>query len=345
MTEDRLAPGLEFDGFRIERLIASDQTGAVYEATQLSFPRRVALKVIGRHADADAGRGRERAALEHRNILPVYERGLTPDGHAYAAMPLSECETLEQRIERDGPLDPRHALPVLEQIASALDAAYRADLTHGHLTPACVLLETTADGVDHAFVTDFGLVRGDPGADLRAFGATAYHALTGRPPDRGEPAPLPSEARPELDPAYDELVRRAMPATGPPPSALELVEEAKQLRDRSEQIKALRDKKRLAIKRAAPRLVIVALLIAGLNTLAGWSVWSAPMLVAWIPVLFFAVWVAAVWFLLEAQIQSLTAPLSTRRALLVAAAGSYVRSWLPLTWLTLAVVVIVILAR
>src|SRR5207253_317403 len=102
--------------------------GTVYEATQLSLDRVVALKVLagalGGNDDLRARFRREamlQAALEHANIVPVYEAGESSDGF-FIAMKLVRGTDLKELSER-GDLPPERALALLTQAASALDTA------------------------------------------------------------------------------------------------------------------------------------------------------------------------------------------------------------------------------
>ncbi len=140
--------------------------GVVYRATDRSLDRRVALKLITPTvADDEAFRSRflreskMAAAIDHPNIIPIYEAG-EADGAFFLAMRFVDGTDLERRL-RDGPLEPRAAVAILGQIASALDAAHAAGLVHRDVKPANVLIASGqgADRSDHAYLTDFGLTK------------------------------------------------------------------------------------------------------------------------------------------------------------------------------------------
>jgi protein kinase-like protein len=158
-------------GYRIEDVIASGGMGVVYRATQLSLGRTVALKVLAPHLSTDP-EFRERfrleaalhAGIEHPNIVTVYEAGESEEG-LFLALKLVEGTDLRRLIE-SGELSPERALRLLEQVASALDAAHDAGLVHRDVKPQNVLV----DGGDHAYLADFGLTKSTAGAGLTRTG-------------------------------------------------------------------------------------------------------------------------------------------------------------------------------
>jgi serine/threonine protein kinase len=193
-----LQPGTELEGYRIDRFVASGGMGVVYEATQLSLERRVALKFIARELGADE-RFRERfrrearaaAAIDHPNILPVYEAGELADGSLFLALRFVDGPDLSSLLRECGPLEVREAVAILSQIGSALDAAHDRGLIHRDVKPANVLIERHERGW-HAYLTDFGLAKPNeetseqtrPGEMLGTIDYMAPEQIDGRPLDR-----------------------------------------------------------------------------------------------------------------------------------------------------------------
>ena len=125
-----LQPGSQIAGYRIERLLGQGGMGRVYEATQLSLDRPVALKILSDELRADEAlrarfrrEGRVQGALTHPHIVAVLEAG-EADGHLFIAMQVVRGPTLKELVTEGG-LDPFRAIALLEQIAHALDARTR----------------------------------------------------------------------------------------------------------------------------------------------------------------------------------------------------------------------------
>src|SRR4030095_10557463 len=121
--------------------------GVTYLARDKVLRRRVALKVIDTptvSTDRNSQTARERllrearaaAALRHPNVAAVYQFGAAPDGsRCFYAMELVEGETLETRVRRHGPLNPKLVLEIATQIAHALTAAAAQGLFSRYLQP------------------------------------------------------------------------------------------------------------------------------------------------------------------------------------------------------------------
>lgn len=139
----------------------------VYEATQLSLRRTVALKVLASALSSDVTfrarfrrEGEIQAGVDHPNIVTVYEAGET-ESDLFIAMSLVRGPNLKDMITEEV-LDPKRMLSILTPIASALDAAHSAGLIHRDVKPQNILV--SAD--DNAYLADFGLTKALDKTDL-----------------------------------------------------------------------------------------------------------------------------------------------------------------------------------
>ena len=249
--------GRTLGDFHILRKLGQGGMGYVYLARQQSLKREVAMKFLRKElvdnpvalqrfqAEAEAV-----ARISHPNIVQVYSIG-EQDGFRYMALEYVEGRNLRDFLDRKGALDIPIALTILRQVAAALQRASELGLVHRDIKPENILLNRKAE----VKVTDFGLsryfggeakpvsltqsgmtlgtplymspeqVQGKPvdhRSDLYSFGVTAYHALTGQPPYKGQnsfdvavqhvqstPEPL-EHLRPDLPADLCNLVRKLM---------------------------------------------------------------------------------------------------------------------------------------
>ncbi len=216
-------------GYVVESVLGAGGTGTVYLAHDSST--LVALKV----STSDAP-----PALVHPNIVPVYERGTTPDGKRWLAMQYVAGGDADSEL-RAGRMSPERAVHIIADVARALDFAHEHRVIHGDVKPSNFLL----DG-DRVLLADFGsrpfaadgmvlasaayaspeMLRGnevDGRADVYSLGCSLFRLLTGKPPffdagskDEVVQAHLHREPRraaefaPWLPPAMDDVIATAM---------------------------------------------------------------------------------------------------------------------------------------
>ena len=207
----QLVPGEQFGHYVIGAELGRGGQAAVYRARQVATERDVALKVFDELDDAGKlARFRREAVAAARvddpRIVTVYESG-DVDGVPFIAMRLVPGPSLAELVARFGALPPARAVAILDDVASAVDAAHGHGLVHRDIKPANVLLDLD----DRAYLSDFGVARMDdlPGltrrgdwlgtveyvspeqaaghsataaSDIYAFGVLAFEVLCGRPP-------------------------------------------------------------------------------------------------------------------------------------------------------------------
>jgi len=105
------------------------------------------------------------ARLSHPQILPVHDSGEL-DGLLYFVMPYAGCETLRDRLNREGTLPIDAALRITRAVATALEYAHRHHVIHRDIKPENILLHEGS-----AMVADFGIGK--------ALSGDASHTQTG----------------------------------------------------------------------------------------------------------------------------------------------------------------------
>ena len=234
--------------FEVVRELGRGGYGVVLLARDPRLNRLVALKVPRPEAivtedlrehflrEAEAA-----AALNHPNILPIFEQGAAGP-ICYIAMALCQGPSLLEWVRERGAIEPKAAARVVAILADAVQHAHNRGVLHRDIKPANVLIDVQDDAanggadtdelLDAIRLTDFGLARlGEDGGhtktgailgtplymspeqtlgqparvghatDIYAFGTTLYFLLTGRPPLQGDNEVQTMMAIQNLDPA------------------------------------------------------------------------------------------------------------------------------------------------
>ena len=172
--------------YEILRLLGRGGMGEVYLANDKRINRNVALKVL--HPDLVSSKESLRrfareaqavSALNHPNIMTIYEFDKTDDGSSFIVSEYIDGKSLN-RIIGSG-IEPGRALDIAIQAASALSAAHEAGITHRDVKPENIMIRP--DG--YIKVLDFGLAKltesekssGDP-SDSGSEDPTVAHQKT-----------------------------------------------------------------------------------------------------------------------------------------------------------------------
>ena len=184
--------------------------------------------------------------LHEPHVVPIHQCGEI-EGQLYIDMRLIDGTNLEAVLSQEGPLAPTRAVAVVRQIAAALDAAHSAGLIHRDVKPANILLTDDdfaclvdfglANAASDAKLTSTGTTIGtfaymaperlsaggevDRRVDVYALACVLYEFLTGSPPYSGDipalisahltaPIPRPSQHRPGIPAAFDNVIARGM---------------------------------------------------------------------------------------------------------------------------------------
>jgi serine/threonine protein kinase/tetratricopeptide (TPR) repeat protein len=247
------------DGRRFEvlRELGHGAMGWVFRARDEELQREVALKFLmprGKFIEEALREARAIARLSHEHIVRIFDVGEWSDRPGATRLPflVMEClegESLAALLKREGRLEPRRALELLDAILSGLAHAHEQRVVHRDLKPSNVFI--TRDGT--AKLLDFGLAwftvsalpraphqptagtpgymapeqwRGEPQdvrTDLWAAGMVLYEMLTGTLPYphasleelkarvvSAEPMPQVRAVRPELRREVDALLAMAL---------------------------------------------------------------------------------------------------------------------------------------
>src|SRR5438132_13113837 len=239
--------------YSIERELGRGGMGIVLLARDVALDRPVAIKLLPPHLathpaerDRFLHEARTAAGLMHPNIVPIHlveARGEL----LFFVMGFVDGETLRDRVQRAGPLPPRLAMKLLQEVAWALGYAHQRGVIHRDVKPDNIMIERATE---RALVTDFGIALGtraaesaggpvvgtarfmspeqacgepvDARSDLYSLGATFFYALTGRAPFEGsnlpailtkhvyETAPLVQALRPEVPAKVAAVVDRLL---------------------------------------------------------------------------------------------------------------------------------------
>ena len=161
----------------------------VYRAQHRLLKRPTAVKIIELAQTSDemlARFDREvrlASQLMHPNTVEIFDYGRTPEGQPFYAMEFLDGLTLQEIVERRGPLPAARAAHALRGIAGSLSEAHARGLVHRDIKPANVMLCRRGGEDDVVKVLDFGLVKDtrsphtrDLTRALRVLGTPAYMA-------------------------------------------------------------------------------------------------------------------------------------------------------------------------
>ncbi|MBI4858861.1 MAG: protein kinase [Candidatus Riflebacteria bacterium] len=160
-------------GYELLEILGRGGLGVVYRAVQQELGREVALKMPHDGVDISplvAARFRREveamAALNHPNIVRVFDFGVTPAGKPYFAMELLDARDLASILRDGGRLSYQEISSSLGQAAAALAHVHERRMVHRDVKPSNLMLDASG----HLKLMDFGLVRTDSNTLLTVAG-------------------------------------------------------------------------------------------------------------------------------------------------------------------------------
>jgi serine/threonine-protein kinase len=212
------------DRFVLRERIGGGTAADVHRAFDQKLNRDVVVRILRADVAADDEyverflREAEAATgIRHPNVVEVLDHGVI-DGQPFLVRELVEGSTLNDLLERDGPLPEEDARALAEQIARGVEAAHARGVLHRDLNAGNVFV--TGDGT--AKVVDFGMPtvpthpapeqvsrdQIDERTDVYGLGAVLYQMLTGHTP-RGRPVP-PRQLAAHVSHRIDAIALRAL---------------------------------------------------------------------------------------------------------------------------------------
>lgn len=170
ILEDRKAESLvgqSLGHYEIIELLGAGGMGEVYLAQDTTLGRKVALKLLPTLYTQDADRlrrfeqeARTASALNHPNIITIYEVGHTDANH-FIATEYLEGATLRSHLATTQ-IEASEALDIAVQVASALAAAHAKGIVHRDIKPENIMVlseDYSLHGQNHVKVLDFGIAK------------------------------------------------------------------------------------------------------------------------------------------------------------------------------------------
>lgn len=162
--------------YEVEKVIGFGGMGIVLRGFDRELHRPVAIKMISPRLMSN-GTAKERflreakaaGAILHPNVIAIHDISES-NGVPWFVMPLVVGPTLQEVIEKNGPLPSKEIIRIGKQIAAGLAAAHQQGLVHRDIKPANILVDNQ---INRIVITDFGLARREAEESMTQTGMVA----------------------------------------------------------------------------------------------------------------------------------------------------------------------------
>lgn len=226
LTHEEHLVGKTFaERYEIIELVGRGAMGIVYKARHKFMNKIVAIKVLHPYLLSDVNnlkRFRHEAqaasALEHPNVIRIFDFGLTTSGEAFLVMELLQGASLDVVLREETCLPVARSMRIFLQCCDALEHAHAHGIVHKDLKPSNIVLSSERSGTESVRIVDFGIAKfmssdgtapsltqsgvivGSPNymspeqcqgfpvdtrCDIYSFACLMYETLSGRPPFQG----------------------------------------------------------------------------------------------------------------------------------------------------------------
>ncbi len=171
---------------RVVRIIGVGGMGTVYEVEHELTRHRRALKVLHARAARQPSvverfvrEASAAARVANPHVAETFDAGKLDTGEPYLLMELIDGETLDQRLQRAGPIDVGELTDLVHQACEGVHAAHLAGIVHRDLKPENLIV-TARDGAPFLKILDFGISKFDS-ERTGALGITTEGSVMGTP--------------------------------------------------------------------------------------------------------------------------------------------------------------------
>lgn len=209
--------------YRITDKLGRGAMSVVYTGVYEPLNQPVAIKMLKAHLVSDLQtfkrfqqEAKTAGALEHPNIVAIFDFGVTDQGVPYLVMELVKGESLFKLLRLHHPFPVSAAMTIFNQTADALEYTHQRGVVHRDIKPSNILVQNFGTGEESVKIVDFGIAKlqnyeGNPSAnltqtgevfgtplyispeqamakpldlrsDIYSFGCVMYETLAGKPP-------------------------------------------------------------------------------------------------------------------------------------------------------------------